>query len=131
MCDWHQRAVIVFNGEIYNFPELRARLERKGYRFRTQSDTEVLLNAYLDGGSGLSELGGRDVRLRHLGPGAAHPLCRPGPHGRKALLLYPAKGVFAFASELTAFTRLPLLKLEVERRSLARFLAYEYVPTPG
>ena len=39
--------------------------------------------------------------------------------------------VFAFASELTAFSRLPVLKLEVERKNIARFLAYEYIPTPN
>jgi glucosamine 6-phosphate synthetase-like amidotransferase/phosphosugar isomerase protein len=44
---------IVFNGEIYNYKTLRAELEKKGYRFHSQSDTEVLLNLYADRGPGL------------------------------------------------------------------------------
>ena len=130
MCDWQERAVIVFNGEIYNFPELRARLERKGYRFRTRSDTEVLLNAYLDEGpdclnsvEGMFAFAIWDRERRTL-------FAARDRMGEKPFYYTLQQGVFAFASELTAFTRLPLLKLEVERRSLARFLAYEYLPTP-
>ena len=96
MLDWQGRAVIVFNGEIYNFLEIKARLERKGYRFRTQSDTEVLLNAYLDAGPGLPGLRGGYVCLRHLGPGEADAVCRPGPYGRETLLLHAAARSFRF-----------------------------------
>ena len=46
---------IVFNGEIFNYIELKTDLKRLGYSFRTESDTEVLLHAYLEYGSGLSE----------------------------------------------------------------------------
>lgn len=131
MSDWQERAVIVFNGEIYNFPELRARLERKGYRFRTRSDTEVLLNAYLDEGpacldsvEGMFAFAIWDRERRTL-------FAARDRMGEKPFYYTLQQGVFAFASELTAFSRLPLLRLEVERRSLARFLAYEYLPTPG
>jgi asparagine synthase (glutamine-hydrolysing) len=51
--------------------------------------------------------------------------------GEKPFYYTLQQGVFAFASELTAFSRLPLLQLEVKRQSLARFLAYEYLPTPN
>ena len=131
MSDWHERAVIVFNGEIYNFPEIRERLARKGYRFRTRSDTEVLLNAYLDAGpdcldyvEGMFAFAIWDRQQQVL-------FAARDRMGEKPFYYTLQQGVFAFASELTAFTRLPLLKLEVERQSLARFLAYEYIPTPN
>ena len=57
MSDIGNRISLVFNGEIYNFKELRAKLEAKGYKFRTNSDTEVLLHLYLEYG--------RDM-VRHL-----------------------------------------------------------------
>ena len=131
MLDWHERAVIVFNGEIYNFQEIRTRLERRGYRFRTNSDTEVLLNAYLeDGPECLDSLEGMfafaiwDKEKQAL-------FAARDRMGKKPFYYTHQNGVFAFASELTAFSRLPLLTLKVERESIARFLAYEYVPTPA
>ncbi|MFZ5449666.1 MAG: asparagine synthase (glutamine-hydrolyzing) [Thermodesulfobacteriota bacterium] len=131
LLDWDGRAVIVFNGEIYNFQEIRAGLERRGYRFRTNSDTEVLLNAYLEAGPDcLNSLEGMfafaiwDKEKRVL-------FAARDRMGKKPFYYTRQNGVFAFASELTAFSRLPLLRLEVERESLARFLAHEYIPTPG
>ncbi|MFA4902775.1 MAG: asparagine synthase (glutamine-hydrolyzing) [Desulfobaccales bacterium] len=131
MLDWDERAVIVFNGEIYNFQEIRTRLERRGYRFRTNSDTEVLLNAYLeDGPECLNSLEGMfafaiwDKEKQAL-------FAARDRMGKKPFYYTHQNGVFAFASELTAFSRLPLLTLNVERESIARFLAYEYVPTPA
>ena len=53
--DGRTPAVITFCGEIYNFRELRAELESRGHRFRTRSDTEVLLRCYLQWGSGFAE----------------------------------------------------------------------------
>lgn len=131
MLDRQKRAVIVFNGEIYNFLEIRERLERKGYRFETHSDTEVLLNAYLDEGpdcldsvEGMFAFAIWDREKRAL-------FAARDRMGEKPFYYTLQNGVFAFASELTAFSRLPLLKLEVERETLARFLAYEYIPTPA
>jgi asparagine synthase (glutamine-hydrolysing) len=50
LVDEENSAAVVFNGEIYNFPDLRSRLETKGFQFKTRSDTEVLLKSYLDQG---------------------------------------------------------------------------------
>lgn len=131
MLDWHERAVIVFNGEIYNFQEIRARLESRGYRFRTKSDTEVLLNTYLEEGPEcLNSLEGMfafaiwDKKKRVL-------FAARDRMGKKPFYYTLQNGIFAFTSELTAFSRLPLLSLNVERESVARFLAYEYVPSPA
>jgi len=130
MMDVSDRAVVVFNGEIYNFREIREDLEAKGFRFKTRSDTEVLLNAYLDRGPGcLDSFEGMFAfaiwdRERQTLFAARDRM------GKKPFYYTLQGGIFAFASELSAFSRLPFLKLEVDRRSVARFLACEYVPTP-
>ncbi len=130
MVDDFQRAVVVFNGEIYNFPELRQRLQSKGFRFKTQCDTEVLLCAYLDQGydclhsfEGMFALAIWDRERRTL-------FAARDRMGKKPFYYTLQNGVFAFASELSAFKGLPFLDLEVDRRQLMQFLAYEYVPTP-
>ncbi|MBW2618927.1 MAG: asparagine synthase (glutamine-hydrolyzing), partial [Deltaproteobacteria bacterium] len=131
MLDQDGRAVIVLNGEIYNFAEIRGRLEAKGHRFRTRSDTEVLLAAYLDEGpacldrlEGMFALAIWDRQKRLL-------FAARDRMGKKPFYYTLQDGLFAFASELTALSELPPLKLEVDRSALARYLAYEYVPTPG
>jgi asparagine synthase (glutamine-hydrolysing) len=131
MADDFQRAVVVFNGEIYNFPELRQGLEKKGVRFKTRSDTEVLLWSYLNQGSdclnsfeGMFAFAIWDRKRRTL-------FAARDRMGKKPFYYTHQNGVFAFASELSAFQGLPFLDLEVRRRQLMQFLAYEYVPTPA
>ena len=68
---------IVFNGEIYNFRELRAELEAEGRRFVTASDTEVLLELYRARGTAMLDRAARDVRVRALGSGATGACCSP------------------------------------------------------
>ena len=94
------RVVLTYNGEIYNFRELRAELEAKGHRFRSQSDTEVLLRLYLEEGEDLlPKLNGIfafaiwDSRAQKLF------LARDGM-GVKPLYYYQGPRAFAFASEL-------------------------------
>lgn len=119
-----------FNGEIYNFKEVREDLTRRGFRFRTESDTEVLLNAWLAFGPGcLDHLEGMfafalwDERERTL-------YCVRDRFGKKPLYYTVQNGRFAFASEIAALRRLPGFSFTVSRSGLARYLAYEYVPTP-
>jgi asparagine synthase (glutamine-hydrolysing) len=130
MVDEANRAAVVFNGEIYNFMELRSRLQARGVQFRTRSDTEVLLKSYLAHGSdclqdfeGMFAFALWDRQTRTL-------FAARDRMGKKPFYYTLQNGVFAFASELSAFRRLPGLRLEVDRMSLARYLAYEYVPTP-
>jgi asparagine synthase (glutamine-hydrolysing) len=122
---------IVFNGEIYGYKVLKAELEKRGHEFRTESDTEVALNAYLEWGSGFVErLDGMfaiaiwDARERKL------KLWRDRP-GIKPLYYYYDGRRFAFASELKAIERaLAPRDLEVDGTACYDFLGYRYVPAP-
>ena len=130
MEDADGRAVVTFNGEIYNYRELKARYTARGFRFRTNSDTEVLLAAWLlDGPEGLDALEGMFAFA--LWDKASRTLFAARDRfGKKPFYYTVQGGVLAFASELSAFEKLPFLRLETPLAALMRFVAYEYVPTP-
>ncbi len=133
MTDATGRLVITYNGELYNYRELRETLLSLGCVFHTRSDTEVLLNAYLRWGEacldcfeGMFAFAIWDRERRRL-------FAARDRFGKKPFFYTLQRGVFAFASEATALAQLaPLagLSLTVARQTLARFLAYEYAPTP-
>ena len=81
----------VFNGEIYNFPALRHRLEARGHTLRSQGDTEVLVHLYEDEGTGMFALLARDVRPGDLGRSPAHAGPGPRPAGPEAAGLSPRR----------------------------------------
>jgi asparagine synthase (glutamine-hydrolysing) len=114
MTDPTGRWTIVFNGEIYNFVELRRRLEAAGHTFHTRSDTEVLLSAYLAWGpdcqqqlNGMWSFAIWDRAEREL-------FCSRDRFGVKPFLFHRGAGLFAFASELKAFAALPQFHLQVD-----------------
>ncbi len=120
---------VVFNGEIYNAPQIRARLEKDGRRFRTShSDTEVLLQLYEEKGFSLvKELNGMFAfviydRKRNLLFGARDRM------GIKPLYYYASAGRFAFASELKALLTLPIIARKVDRQALFHYMTLMYVP---
>lgn len=122
---------VVFNGEIYNFQTLRASLESRGYRFRTSSDTEVLLRLYeaegdrctarLDGMFAFAVWDGRRNRL----------LLARDRVGKKPLFYYASPTLLAFASEIKALFRHPEIEARINTEALPAFFLYGYVPTPG
>ena len=122
---------VVFNGELYNFGELRAELARAGHRFRTRSDTEVLVHGYEEWGDELPvHVDGMfafavwdEVRGRML-------LARDRA-GKKPLFWVRAGGRFAFASEIKALLALPWVSDEMDPGALPYYLAYGYVPGEG
>lgn len=124
------RYTLVFNGEIYNFAELRADLEAHDCRFRTQSDTEVLLEAYrVWGTAGLDRLEGMFAFA--LWDDLRHTLfCGRDRFGKKPFFYSVQQGFFAFASELTALETLRDLQFTVDPAAVMRYLAYAYVPGP-
>lgn len=124
--------VIVFNGEIYNFAELRAELLALGHAFRTDhSDTEVLLNGYREWGSGLP------ARCNGMWAYVIYDRSRRAlfgsrdRFGKKPLFYTGRGGTFAFASELSAIRAHPSAPTALSRRSLKKYFAYGYIPAPG
>lgn len=119
---------IVFNGEIYNFADLRRELAARGHAFRSQSDTEVLLAAYREWGTDcLARLNGMfafalyDGRRRHL-------FMARDRAGEKPLFYAQANGTLRFASELKGLLADPALPRRINREALDCYLAMGYVP---
>jgi len=122
--------VVTFNGEIYNFRELRSELQTRGYVFRTRTDTEVLLALYLEYGTELLEkLNGIyafalwDARSRSLF------VARDGM-GVKPLYISEANSTFAFASEIKALLCFPWVPRELDPQAMAHYVRYLWCPAP-
>lgn len=119
---------IVFNGEIYNFGELRAELVAKGHTFRSHSDTEVILVAYREWGTDcLSRLNGMFAFALYDARQQSLFLARDRA-GEKPLFYHQAGGVLRFASELKALLADPTLPRRIEPTALDCYLAMGYVP---
>ena len=123
-------ACIAFNGEIYNFPELRRELERGGYRFGSQSDTEVILAGYRAWGAGVCDrLNGMfafaiwDARERRL-------FIARDRLGKKPFYYWHRGGTFVFASEIKGLLRHPRVRRTVDPVALQCYLALGYSPAP-
>ena len=117
--------VVVQNGEIYNFPELRRELERAGHAFRTHSDTEAIVHLYEEHGldfarrlRGMFAVAIWDARTRRL-------VLARDRYGIKPLYYRHVDGELAFASELRALPR-----GEIDLDALEAFLAFNSVPAP-
>ncbi len=124
------QVTLVFNGEIYNFRELRRQLEERGHRFRTHSDGEVIAHLYEDHGPEfVRELNGMfaialwdDERKRLV-------LARDRA-GEKPLYYWLGDCTLVFASELKAILQYPDVARSISPRSLQQYLFYGYVPSP-
>ncbi|MFC7327002.1 asparagine synthase (glutamine-hydrolyzing) [Marinactinospora rubrisoli] len=124
-------AVITYSGEVYNFSGLRRELSAAGHRFRTRSDTEVVLRAYLHwGADAVTRLVGMfafaiwDVRARQL-------LLVRDRLGVKPLYYAPLGGGVLFGSEPKAILAHPEFPAEVDAEGLAELFAVPAAPTPG
>lgn len=122
---------IVFNGEIYNFQELRDQLVAKGHSFSTSSDTEVILHVYEEYGDecvqhlrGMFAFAIWDEKHQRL-------LLARDRFGKKPLYFYRKNGVLLFASEIKALLKYPGLSWEVDTSAIWQYLAYRYVPGPA
>lgn len=120
---------VVFNGEIYNFAALRAGLE-SGHTFRGRSDTEVIVHLYEEIGAevfarleGMFAIALYDARKGEL-------LLARDRMGKKPLYWRRDGASLTFGSELKALMAHPSFRKEIDLESLAKYLQYEYVPTP-
>jgi asparagine synthase (glutamine-hydrolysing) len=123
---------VVFNGEIYNYRELRKDLVHKGHRFATNSDTEVLVHLYEEAGERLPEYLNGMFALAIWDSNRRELFLARDPLGKKPL--YYSSSVsgmrFCFASELKALTAIPGFPDAVNHRAVADFLQLSYVPDP-
>lgn len=130
MTDITGRLSIVYNGEVYNYREIREDLISRGYRFVSESDTEVILHAYAEWGSeavhrfigmfSFAIYDRRDARLMLYRDRA----------GVKPLYYYWHNGLFMFASELKSFSSSARFEKRIDPQSFHKFLQYSFVPAP-
>ncbi|HEX3678581.1 MAG TPA: asparagine synthase (glutamine-hydrolyzing), partial [Galbitalea sp.] len=122
--------VVVLNGEIYNFRELRRSLESRGHVFRTRSDTEVIVHLYEERGvECVQELDGM-FAFALWDDAADRLLLVRDRMGEKPLFYAEVGGKLSFASELAALLQQEDLPREVDQLALDAFLAFRYVPSP-
>lgn len=121
---------IVFNGEIYNYQELRRDLEARGHVFATNSDTEAIVHGYEEWGTecverlqGMFAFALWDCRREHL-------FCARDRLGIKPFYFCQVDGAFLFASELKSILAHPAAARRVNKDALHKYLTFRYVPGP-
>jgi asparagine synthase (glutamine-hydrolysing) len=125
------RYALIYNGEIYNFYDIKSDLEKAGHHFRGHSDTEVMLAAFCEYGIhpalekfiGMFAFALWDRRERTL------YLARDRA-GEKPLYYGWNRGIFLFGSELKALRAFPDFRAEVDSQALALYMRYSYIPAP-
>ena len=130
LCNEDGSIQIVFNGEIYNYRDLRRRLEGSGHQFRTESDTETIVHLYEDLGlecfehlNGMFSIAIWDDRQQQL-------VLARDRMGKKPLYYARRAGQLVFASELKALACLGDLPRQVDPGAIDLYLTYQYVPHP-
>jgi len=130
MIDEKEKLAVVFNGEIYNFLELRQELEKSDYVFTTNSDTEVILKSYRQWGeeclrrfNGMFALALWDGHRRRL-------VLARDRLGKKPLYWTYQKGNLVFASEPKALRSYPGMEFSADSQMLAKYFFYDYIPCP-
>ena len=130
LCNEDETVWIVFNGEIYNFQELRAELEHSGHKFNSHTDTEVIVHAYEQWGTecvkklrGMFAFAIWDQQKRRL-------FLARDRVGKKPLYYADNGSCFVFASELQGLLQNPEVQREVDLEAVDSYLSWGYVPAP-
>jgi asparagine synthase (glutamine-hydrolysing) len=121
---------IVLNGEIYNYREIAAELEAQGFRFRSTSDTEVVLKALIHWGPRAVEKFVGMFALAFLDKASRRLFLFRDRAGIKPLYYYWHDGLFLFASELKSFHEHPGFSRALNHGAMQRFLRYQFIPAP-
>lgn len=130
LCNEDSTVWIVFNGEIYNFKDIKTELESKGHRFRTASDTETIVHAYEEWGEdcvrrfrGMFAFAIWDENRQHL-------FLSRDRLGKKPLYYYLDDEKLVFASEIKAILEIPGIKKDLDFTALSDYLSLTYIPSP-
>ncbi|MDO8998180.1 MAG: asparagine synthase (glutamine-hydrolyzing) [Bacteroidota bacterium] len=130
MSDEKENIWITYNGELYNYLDLKNELIQFGYKFRTNSDTEVIIYAYdkwgkacLEKFRGMFAFAITDLNNKNIFIARDH-------FGIKPLFIYQSKNIIAFASELQQFKNLPEFENTIDINAIDQYLWMQYIPEP-
>jgi asparagine synthase (glutamine-hydrolysing) len=121
---------IVFNGEIYNYKELRTDLQSKGFTFATQSDTEVILKGYVHYGTDILPMLRGMFAFCIWNRRESSMFLARDPFGIKPVHYFSAGGTFAFSSEINPLAAQFKRSLQVDTQAIDAFLTLQYIPSP-
>ena len=132
MCNEDRTVWITYNGEVYNFLELRRELEGKGHRFVSHTDTEVILHLYeQEGPDCVKRLNGMFAfAICDLRSGTPTLFVARDHFGIKPFYYFHDGERFAFASEIKALLQVPEIEAELDPESLHQYLTFLWVPDP-
>ncbi len=132
MSDPDSGVTIVFNGEIYNYQELKTGLKNQ-YNWQSRTDTEVLINAYKEMGQEVVDHIEGMFAFAIFDPGRQLLTFARDHFGKKPLYYYLDNDIFCFSSELKGIIENPAIKskLDVDELSLAKYFFYGYIPSPN
>jgi asparagine synthase (glutamine-hydrolysing) len=130
MSDDERSVQVIFNGEIYNFKELRRELEKCGYHFRTRSDTEVIVHGYKEWGmdvfnhlNGMFGIAIWDAKYKRL-------IVARDPMGIKLIYYRIENGQLTFGSEIRPVLAAKNIAPEISAAAISLFLRFRYTPSP-
>ena len=121
---------LVFNGEIYNFRELRQDLDARGHRFRTHSDGEVIAHLYEEKGPGCVEDLNGMFAIALWDDRSGRLLLARDRAGEKPLYYWQDSGTFVFASEIKSLLEYPGISREPDFEAWAQYFLFGYIPSP-
>ncbi len=130
LCNSKNNLHIVFNGEIYNYLELREDLIKRGYQFKTSSDTEVILHAYDEFGVDCLELLRGMFAFAIWDSNLERLFIARDRFGKKPLYFYLSSNLLAFASELKSILNVPVQIKNIDYDAIYSYFIYRYVPGP-